>query len=161
MWYYDPPPFIHIVVCMNLFFIPYINDVLILIMGMNGGRMGGLHMPFGRKILHVHYATCFREDIGKNMIVSLDLLLPCGMSQLHLIRTWEEHVMEGWIGRNLAYVESLSQEVSPIEEEKHCYTHLYSFLRKNNIWERRIVRFAIIHELIGILISVFSFLFNE
>ena len=70
--------------------------------------MGGLHMPFRRDILHVHYATCFREEIWKNMIVSLDLLLLCGMSHLHLMRTWEENFMEGWIGRHLDYEGSLS-----------------------------------------------------
>ena len=62
-----------------------------------------LDVPFGREILHVSYASCFRENIGKTMIASLDLLLPCGMSHFHLMRTWEEHVMEGLIGRHLDY----------------------------------------------------------
>ena len=108
MWDYDPPPFLHIIVYMYLVLIPYIDDVLILIMGMNGGRMEGLDVPFGREILHVSYATCFRENIGQTMIASLGLFLPCGMSHLHLMRTWEDHVMEGWIGRHLAYEGSLS-----------------------------------------------------
>ena len=69
--------------------------------------MGGLSMPFGRKDLHVYYATCLRENIGKNMIATLELFLPCGMSHLHLIRTWEENVMEGFIGIYLVYEESL------------------------------------------------------
>ena len=42
------------------------------------------------------------------MITTLDLLLPYGISHLYLIRTWEKHVMEGWIGRHLAYMGSLS-----------------------------------------------------
>ena len=67
-------------------------------------------MPFGREIIHVHYATCFRESLGKSMIVSLDLLLPCGMNHLHLMRTWEEHLMEGWNGGHLDYEGSLSHE---------------------------------------------------
>ena len=65
MWDYDPPPFLHISISMYLVLIPYIEDVLILFMGMNGGRMGGLYVPFGREILHVSYVTCFRENIGK------------------------------------------------------------------------------------------------
>ena len=37
------------------------------------------------------------------MFVSLDLLLPCGINHLHLMRTLEEHFMEGWIRIDLAY----------------------------------------------------------
>ena len=70
--------------------------------------MGGLYVHYGREIIHVNYATCFRDNLGKTMIFSLDLLLPCGMSHLHPIITWEEHVMEGWIGIHLSYEESLS-----------------------------------------------------
>ena len=108
MWDYDPPPFLHIYVYMYLVLIPYIDDVLNIFMGMIGGRMGGLNVPYGREIIHVHYATCFRENLGQTMISTLDLLLPCGMIHLHLMRTWEEHVMEGWIGRHMAYEGSLS-----------------------------------------------------
>ena len=93
---------------MYLVLMPYIDDVLIFFMGMIGGSMEGLDVPFGREILHVHFDTCFREEIGQAMMVSLDLLLPCGMSHLHLMRTWEEHVMAGWIGRQLAYEGMLS-----------------------------------------------------
>ena len=95
MWDYDPPPFLHISVCMYLVLIPYIDDVIILIMGMFGGRMEGLEVPFGREIIHVHYATCFRENIGKTMFGSFELLSPCGMDYLHLMRTLEEEFMEG------------------------------------------------------------------
>ena len=70
--------------------------------------MGGLYVPYGREIIHVHYATFFRDNIGQTMFVSFELLSPCGMNYLHLIRTLEEKFMEGWIGRNLAYEEILS-----------------------------------------------------
>ena len=75
---------------------------------MIGGRIEGLDVPFGREILHVHYATCFRENIGQNMIATLEISLACGMSHLYLRKTWEENFMEGWIGRHLAYEGSLS-----------------------------------------------------
>ena len=54
MWDYDPPTFVQIYVCMYLVLIPYIDDVLIIFMGMIGGRMGGMYVPYGREILHVH-----------------------------------------------------------------------------------------------------------
>ena len=72
MWDYDPPPFLHIFVYMYLVLIPYIDDVLIIFMGMIGGRMGGLNVPFGRDICHLHYGTCFRENLGKTMIFSFE-----------------------------------------------------------------------------------------
>ena len=108
MWDYDPPPFFHMAVYVSLVLIPYIDDVLILIMGMNGGRMHGLNMPIGREILHVSYASCFRHNIGRTMIATLYLLLPYEMSHLHLMSTWEEHFMEELISIHLAYEESLS-----------------------------------------------------
>ena len=110
MWDYNPPPFFNMDVYMYLVLIPYIDDVLIIFMGMIRGMMEGLDVPFGREILHVHYATCFTENIGQTMIVSLDLFLPFGMSHFHLMRTWEENFMEGWIGRHLGYEGSLSHD---------------------------------------------------
>ena len=59
---------------MYVVLIPYIDDVLVLFMEMYGGRMGGMYVPYGMGILHVSYATCFRENIGKAMFVSFELL---------------------------------------------------------------------------------------
>ena len=70
--------------------------------------MGGMYVAYGREIHHVHYATCFRENIGKTMLVSFELLSPYGMDYLHLMRTLEEQFMEGWIGEHLAYEGILS-----------------------------------------------------
>ena len=50
---------------------------------------------------------------------------------------------------------SYHMEVSSMEEEKSCNTHLVSFLRKRNILEGRTIIFPISHELIGIFIFVF------
>ena len=157
---YDPPPLLHITTFVSLVLIPYIDDVLILIMGMNGGRMGGVNMPFGRDIIHVSYATFFRENIGKTMIASLDVLLPCGMRHLHLMRTWEENFMEGLIGRHLAYEESLSHAgVTNGGGEEFEHSPLQFLEEKQHLGGGTVI-FPISHELVGILIFVFSFLFN-
>jgi len=109
MWDYDPPPLLHMEDYIYLVLIPYIDDVLIHFMGMIGGGMKVLDVPFWRYIVHVSYASCFRENIGKTMIASLGLLLPCGTSHFHLMRTVrEENFMEGLIGRHLVYEERLS-----------------------------------------------------
>ena len=47
-------------------------------------------MPMGRGVLHVSYASCLRENIGKTMIATLGLFLPYEMSHLHLMSTLEE-----------------------------------------------------------------------
>ena len=93
---------------MYLVLIPYIDDVLIIFMGMFGGSMGGIYVPYGRENIHVHYSTCFRENIGKTMFVSFEFLSHYGMDYLHLMITLEQKFMEGWIGEHLPYEGSLS-----------------------------------------------------
>ena len=72
--------------------------------------MGGMYVPHGMETLYVCYATFFRESIGSSMFVSFELLTPCGMDYVHLMRTLEEQFIEGWIGENLAYGGSLTHE---------------------------------------------------
>ena len=72
--------------------------------------MGSLYVAHGMETLYVPYATCFRESIGSTMFVSFEFLTPCGMDCAHLIMTWEEQFIEGWIGENLAYAESLTHD---------------------------------------------------
>ena len=67
-----------------------------------------MYVPYGMNILHVSYVTYFRDNIGKTMFVSCDLLSPYGMDYLHNMRTLEEQFMERWIGEQLAYGGSLS-----------------------------------------------------
>lgn len=62
--------------------------------------MQGLNVPFGSEILHLSYASCFRENIGQTMIATLGLLFPYEMSHWHIMSTWEEHFMDGLIGRH-------------------------------------------------------------
>ena len=56
-------------------------------MGMSGGRMEGLDVPFGRDILHGSYVTYFCEIIVPSMITTLGLLFPYGMSHLGNLST--------------------------------------------------------------------------
>ena len=78
---------------MYLVLIPYIDDVLILFMGMIGGRMEGLDVPFGREILHGSYVSYFWKSIGPSMIATLGLLFPYGMSHLGNLSNWEVPLM--------------------------------------------------------------------
>ena len=69
--------------------------------------MGGMHVPNGLKIVHVFYVIYFKGNIRQIMIVSHEILFPCGMDFSHLILNLEEQFMEVWIGEHLAYDESL------------------------------------------------------
>ena len=42
------------------------------------------------------------------MVVSHEILFPCGMKYLHLIRSFKEHFMDGWIGDHSAHGRGLS-----------------------------------------------------
>ena len=99
---YDPPPCAHISICLYLVLIPYIDDVLVLFMGMNGGRREGMHVPYGMTTLPVLSFLYFMGGIGQTMVVSCDSLFPYGWSCLHLMRTLLGQVMDGWIGDHLA-----------------------------------------------------------
>ena len=103
-----PPPYVQFSIHMHIVLIPYIDYVLVIFMGMDGGRREGMYVPYGMNILHVTYVTYFRENIGKTMFVSCDLFSPYGMGYLHLMRNLEEQVMEGWFGEHLAYGGSLT-----------------------------------------------------
>ena len=84
------------VVYVTLVLTPYIDDVLILFMGVIGGSMEGLDVPFGREILHGYYVSYFWESIRPSMIATLGLLFPYGMSHLGNLSTWEVPLMSRW-----------------------------------------------------------------
>ena len=73
MWDYDPPPYAQISSCLYIVFLPYIDDILVIFMGMYRGRMGGMYVPHGMDNIYVSYPTCFREIIGSTMLASFEL----------------------------------------------------------------------------------------
>ena len=84
MWDFDPPPHAQIYVCAYVIILPYLDDIVVLFMGLYGGRMGSLYVPHGMELLYVPHATCFRERIAPTMFVSVEFLTPCGMDYVHL-----------------------------------------------------------------------------
>ena len=64
MWDYDPPPYAEIFFCMYVVLIPYIDDVLVIFMGMYEGRMGEMYVPHGMETIYVSYATCLGRALG-------------------------------------------------------------------------------------------------
>ena len=123
--------------------------------------MGGMHVPNGMDFIHLSYATCFREDIGQAIFVSFELLSPCGMNYLHLMRTLEEQFMEGWIGKNLAYGGSLSHIGVTNAGREYLQHSPYKFLEEKQHLGVRTVIFPISPKLMGIFISILFFCFTN
>ena len=96
LWDYDPPPYAQTIVDIHVVLVPYIDDVLVLFMGMIGGWMKGLDVSFGREILHGYYVSNVWERIGPSMITTLGLLFPYGKSHLRNLSTWEVPLMSRW-----------------------------------------------------------------
>ena len=55
----DPPPYTQISVILYALLFPYMDDVIVLFMGMYGGRLGSIAVPYGMETLYVPYDTCF------------------------------------------------------------------------------------------------------
>ena len=107
MWDYDPPPLVQIFVCVILILLPYMDDVLVLFLGLYGGRIGGMCVPHGMETLFVCFATYFKEVRGSAMFVSRAFLTLYGMDHENLIMILERQLMGGWIGEHLSYSGSL------------------------------------------------------
>ena len=93
MWDYDQPPYVHLYVSLYIIFLPYIDDMLVLFVGIYGGRMRGMHVPDELKFLHVSCVIYFRGDIRKTMNVSHEILFLCGMDFAHLLLTLGKQFM--------------------------------------------------------------------
>ena len=87
MWDFDPPPQAQIYVCIYVVFLPYLDDIVVLFMGLYGGRMGSLYVTHGMKLLYVPHATCFKGRISPSMLISVEFFTPCGMDYVHLMMT--------------------------------------------------------------------------
>ena len=110
MWDHEPPLHAQISICIYVIMLPYLDDIVVLFMGLYAGRMGSLYVPHGMENLYVPYATCFTESIGLAMFVSVEFLTPCGIDYVHLIMNLEEKFMEYWIVDHLAYGRILTHD---------------------------------------------------
>ena len=80
----------------TLTMIPYVDDVLIIVVGMVGDTTHGVDFLIRDDILHISYALYFRDNIGPSMIATLDLLFPYAMSHLGNLSTWKVPLMSSW-----------------------------------------------------------------
>ena len=128
MWDYDPPPHAQILLFIYVFLLQYIDDILVLLMGMYGVRGGAMYVPHGMETLYVPYATCFREIFGSFMIVSLAFLTPHGMGDLPLKKKLKKKFMEGSLGEHSAHGGGLSLDGVTNGRGKDLQHSLYHFL---------------------------------
>ena len=90
MWDCDPPPHLQISVCLYVILLPYIDDILVLFMGMYGKRVSSLHVPHGMELYPVLHDTCFRCDIGSPMHISVEFYTPEGADYEPIMLALEE-----------------------------------------------------------------------
>ena len=90
MWDFDPPPQAHISVCIYVVLHPYLDDIVVLFMGLYGGRMGNLHVPHGLELILVPHDTCFRWSIAPARFIYVEFFTPEGMEYAHIMLALEE-----------------------------------------------------------------------
>ena len=86
----DPPPHVKISVCLYVILLPYIDDILVLFMGMYGQRVSSVHVPHGMELYPVLHDTCFRCDIASPMFISIELYTPKGADYAPIMLEMEE-----------------------------------------------------------------------
>ena len=106
MWDYDPPPHAPNFVYVFVVLLPYMDDVLVLFLGLYGGRIGCICVPHGMETLFVCFATYFKESRGSAMFFLVAFLTLCGMDHVHLTMNLEGQLMGGWIGEHSTYAKS-------------------------------------------------------
>ena len=107
MWDFGPPPQAHISVCIYVFLLPYLYDIVVLFMGFYGGRTGSLYVPHGMEPLPITHATWFIWSIAPTMLICFESFTPGHMDYAHLMLTLEEQFMMYWLDEHLAYDEDL------------------------------------------------------
>ena len=85
----------HMVVNVSLIFIPYVDDVFIIIVGIRGGMAHELELFTGSEISNIAYAPCFSNNIRYYVVATIDFLLAYDASHLANLDTWEEELR--WI----------------------------------------------------------------
>ena len=103
MWGQDPPPYAQLSVCLYVLLLPYLDDIVVLFMGLYGKRVGSVYVPQGLELSPMFHETCFRYSTIPNMFISIDFFSPSGMDHVHAILTLEEQFMGDWLIENLAY----------------------------------------------------------
>ena len=104
---FHPPPQAQIFVCMYVVLLPYLDDIVVLFMGLYGQKMGSLYVPYGLKLLPVLHDTCFRCSIASTMFISVEFYTPKGMDYAPIMLALEEKFLMYWLDENLTHDENL------------------------------------------------------
>ena len=103
----DPPPQVQISVCIYVVLLPYLDDIVVLFMGLYGQRMSIFYVPRGLELLPVLHDTCFRCSFASTMFISVEFFTPEGIDYAHIMLALEEQYMMHWLVEHLAYNEDL------------------------------------------------------
>ena len=79
---------------MILIMVPYVDDVLIIVGHMIGGKTHGLDVSIGNETSHT--SSCFRKSMGHYMAATLSHLFPYEVIHMVDLSLWEEPLMSMW-----------------------------------------------------------------
>ena len=96
-----------ILVCLYVILLPYIDDILVLFMGMYGQRISSVHVPHGMELYLVLHDTCFRCDIASPMFISVEFYTPEVADYEPILLALEEKFLMYWLSEHLIHDESL------------------------------------------------------
>ena len=94
-------------VCLYVILLPYIDDILVLFMGMYGKRVSTVHVPHGMNFYPVLHGTCCRCGIGSPMFISVEFYTFEGADYAPIMLSMEEQFLMYWLGEHLIHDESL------------------------------------------------------
>ena len=92
-----PSPLLHMAASMTLIVIPYVDDVLIFVGNMIGGKAHWLDVSMGEEISHTFYASCFKGSMGDGIVTTIYHLFLYEVGHMIAWNTWDMPVINIWV----------------------------------------------------------------
>ena len=103
VWELDPPPSTQISACLYVLLFLYIDNAIVLLMGLYGQRVSSVYVPQGLELTPTLHGTCFSHGTTPHMLFSVEFFPPYGMNYAHAILTLEEQFLENWLVENMSH----------------------------------------------------------
>ena len=115
--------------------LPYIDDILVLFMGMYGKKLSSVHVPHGMELYHVLHDTCFKCDIGSPMFISVEFYTPEGANYAPIMLSLMEKFLIYFLGEHLLHDQSLILDGFINEEGEEIQLLPYQLLEEKQHFE--------------------------
>ena len=78
MWGQDPPPYAQLSICLYVLLLPYLDDIVVLCMGLHGQEVGSVFVPQSLELTPMLNDTFFRCGTTPNIFISVEFFSPGG-----------------------------------------------------------------------------------